>query len=173
MKIATVVIVAAAAIVAAGRGVAGEAVLHESSGKQFSGSVTWHSDDAVWADIEVPDVGLTVRFTVRRNDDKQLPASHTIEIAFMLASTFPHGGISNVPGLLMKSSEATRGVPLNGVAVKGADNLFVIGLSDVDADRRRNVMLLDERTWIDIPIVYRDGGRVILAVEKGELALAK
>jgi hypothetical protein len=34
-------------------------------------------------------------------------------------------------------------------------------------------MLLNERTWIDIPIVYRDGGRVILAVEKGGLALAK
>jgi hypothetical protein len=113
--------------------------------------------------------------TVRRNDDKQLPASHTIEIVFMLPPDFPHGGISNVPGLLMKQSETTRGVPLNGVAIKGANNLFLIGLSNVDADMRRNVQLMRERTWLDVPIVYSDGTRAILAVEKaswGERALA-
>jgi hypothetical protein len=178
MKITTVIIVAVAALVAAARSVADDrplkAVLGEPypSGHQLSGSVMWHSDDdAVRADIEIPDAGLTVKFTVRPNDDKRLPASHTIEIVFM--PPVPHGGITNVPGLLMKPDETIRGVPLNGVALKTADNAFLIGLSNVEVDRRRNVMLLNERTWIDIPIVYRDGGRVILAVEKGGLALAK
>jgi hypothetical protein len=106
---------------------------------------------------------------------QELPASHTIEIVFMLPPDFPHGGISSVPGLLMKQSETTRGVPLNGVAIKSANNLFLIGLSNVDADMRRNAQLMTERTWLDVPIVYSDGTRAILAVEKaswGERALA-
>jgi hypothetical protein len=31
---------------------------------------------------------------------------------------------------------------------------------------RRNVQLLKDRSWFDIPIVYTNGGRAILAMEK-------
>jgi hypothetical protein len=44
---------------------------------------------------------------------------------------------------------------------------FLIGLSAVEADMQRNIQLLKERSWFDIPIVYNDGKRAILAVEKG------
>jgi hypothetical protein len=40
-------------------------------------------------------------------------------------------------------------------------------LSSVESDLQRNVQLLKERAWFDIPIVYNDGRRAILAVEKG------
>ena len=40
-------------------------------------------------------------------------------------------------------------------------------LSAVDTDVQRNVQLLKDRSWFDIPIVYTNGGRSILAVEKG------
>jgi len=32
---------------------------------------------------------------------------------------------------------------------------------------RHNVQLLKERSWFDIPIVYANGGRATLAMEKG------
>jgi hypothetical protein len=32
---------------------------------------------------------------------------------------------------------------------------------------QRNVQLLKDRSWFDIPIVYTNGGRAILAMEKG------
>ena len=32
---------------------------------------------------------------------------------------------------------------------------------------QRNVQLLKDRSWFDIPIVYTNGGRAILALEKG------
>jgi hypothetical protein len=67
-----------------------------------------------------------------------LPASHKIEIVFTLPPDFPHGGIANVPGILMKPGETTRGVPLGGIAVKVMANSFLIGLSSVDADMQRN-----------------------------------
>jgi Caspase domain len=70
----------------------------------------------------------------------------------------------------MKRGETTRGEPLNGAAVKVTPYYFLIGLSSVDADMQRNIGLLKERSWLDIPIVYGDGKRAILAVEKAPLA---
>ena len=37
----------------------------------------------------------------------------------------------------------------------------------VDADRERNLQLLKERAWFDIPVVYNNNRRAILAMEKG------
>jgi hypothetical protein len=55
---------------------------------------------------------------LRRNTDRTLPATHTVEITFKLPADFPFGGISNVPGILMKQGEQTRGVPLAGLAIR-------------------------------------------------------
>jgi hypothetical protein len=51
--------------------------------------------------------------------------------------------------------------------VKVISGFFLIGLSAVDTDVQRNVQLLKDRSWFDIPIVYTNGGRAILAMEKG------
>jgi hypothetical protein len=68
----------------------------------------------------------------------------------------------------MKDSEQARGTPLKGLAVKVADGFFLIGLSAVDSDVQSNIDLLKTREWFDIPIIYTNGGRAILAVEKGQ-----
>ena len=67
----------------------------------------------------------------------------------------------------MKQGEQARGTPLSGLAVKVTNGFFLIGLSAVDTDVQRNLQLLKERAWFDIPIVYTNGGRAILAMEKG------
>jgi hypothetical protein len=90
-----------------------------------------------------------------------------VEVMFTLPLDFPHKGITNIPGVLMKQSESTLGVPLAALAVKVANNFFLIGLSSVEADRARNIQLLKERAWFDIPLVYDDGLRAIMAIEKG------
>ena len=109
----------------------------------------------------------TVSAKVQTGDDKALPASHTVEVMFTLPPNFAHGGITNIPGVLMKQSEDTRGVALAGLAVKVTNNFFLIGLSTVEADRTRNIQLLKEKGWFDIPVVYNDGRRAIIAIEKG------
>jgi hypothetical protein len=163
--------------------VAQRVVLYEEepsdpAGKQYVGSAVWRTElvapapgqppeMAVRADIEIPDRKITMRWSLRRNTDASLPASHTIEIMFNLPPDFSHGGIQNIPGILMKQAEQTRGVPLAGLAVKVTTNFFLIGLSSVDTDMQRNVALLKERAWFDVPVVYNDGRRAILAVEKG------
>ena len=44
---------------------------------------------------------------------------------------------------------------------------FLIGLSAVEIDRQRNIDMLKERDWLEIPIVFTSGKRAILAMEKG------
>jgi hypothetical protein len=81
-----------------------------------------------------------------------------------------------VPGILMKQAEQTRGAPLSGLAVKVTSGFFLLGLSSVESEKVRNVQLLKERAWFDIPVVYNNGRRAIVAVEKGtpgERALAE
>jgi len=163
--------------------VAQKVVLYEEDpndpqGKRFVGSAIWRTERvspgpgqpveiAIRADVEIPDRKLAMTWSLRRNTDQSLPASHTVEIMFRLPQDFPAGGVSNVPGILMKASEQTRGVPLAGLAVKVTNGFFLIGLSAADADRERNVQMLKERQWFDIPVVYNNNRRAILAVEKG------
>jgi hypothetical protein len=122
---------------------------------------------AIRADIEVPERKLAMTWSLRRNTDKTLPATHTVEIMFKLPADFPPGGISNVPGILVKQAEQTRRVPLAGLAVKVTPGFYLIGLSNVDADKERNLQLLKERGWFDIPVVYNNNRRAILSMEKG------
>jgi hypothetical protein len=166
-----------------GPAVAQRVVLYEEDpgnpqGKQYIGTATWRTETVspgsglapelqIRADISIPDRNMSVTWSLRRNTDQALPASHTIEIMFNLPPDFAGGGVANVPGVLMKESEQARGVPLAGLAVKVTNGFFLIGLSAVDADVQRNMQLLKDRPWFDIPVVYNNGGRAILAMEKG------
>ena len=38
---------------------------------------------------------------------------------------------------------------------------------ELNRDRARNIALIKERPWFDIPIVYNTGRRALLAIEKG------
>jgi hypothetical protein len=151
---------------------------NDPQGKRFIGSAVWRTENvssgpgqpadlAVRADVEIPDRRMTMTLTIRRNTDQTLPASHTVEVMFNLPADFPGGSISNVPGILMKQAEQTRGTPLAGLAVKVTNGFFLIGLSAVESDLQRNIQLLKERSWFDIPIVYANNRRAILAIEKG------
>jgi len=122
---------------------------------------------AVRGDVEVPERKMSVTLSFRRNTDASLPASHTVEIVFTLPPDTTSGGVQKVPGVLMKQAEQTRGVPLAGLAVPVTPGYFLIGLSSLESDMQRNVQLLKERSWFDIPIIYNNNRRAILALEKG------
>jgi hypothetical protein len=147
-------------------------------GKRYVGWVIWRTETAspglgqppeigIDAEIEVPERKLALTWSLRRNDDRTLPASHVVEIMFKLPTDFPSGSVANVPGVLMKPAEQTRGVALAGVAVKVTGAYFMFGLSNNPPDKQRNLELLNERGWIDIPMVYGNNRRAILAVDKG------
>jgi hypothetical protein len=163
--------------------VAQKVVLYEEDpgnpqGKRYVGSAIWKTETvspgpglapelAVRCDVEIPERRIRMTWSLRRNTDKALPASHTIEIMFTLPADFSEGGIQNVPGMLMKQNEQARGVPLAGLAVKVTNGFFLVGLNSSEVDVQRNIALLKERPWFDLPIVYNNNKRALLAIEKG------
>jgi hypothetical protein len=106
------------------------AVLYEEHpndlrGKRYDGSVIWRSETesssagqwpelAIKADLEIPERKLAATWSLRRNTDRTLPASHVVEVKITLSIDSPIGRVSSIPGLLMKPSEQTRGTPLAG-----------------------------------------------------------
>ena len=148
----------------------------DPQGKRYFGVVSWRtetaspaqsSDVAVRADVKIPDRRITMTWLLRRNIDHALPASYTIEMMFDLPADFPGGGVASVPGVLMKRSEQEPGTPLGKVAARAMNGVFIIELSAADSDEQRNVQMLKESPWFDIPIAYSNGSRAILAIEKG------
>jgi len=151
---------------------------NDPQGKRAVGSVIWRTEAVspgagrppevtVRADIEIPERKISMTWTLRRDTDPSRSTSHTIELMFRLPPDFPSGGIFNVPGIWMKQAEQTQGTALAGLAVKVTTGYFLIGLSAAPADKERNIQLLKERPWFDIPIVYANNRRAILAMEKG------
>jgi hypothetical protein len=150
----------------------------DPKGKKYVGSVIWRTeqikasgnqkaDIAVRADIDIPDRKFKMTISFRRNTDTSLLASHTAELTFILPPDFNGGGIADVPGILMKSNEQALGTPLTGHAVKVTDDFFMVGISNVDAGGDGNIQLLKERSWFDVPMIYSNQRRAIVAIEKG------
>jgi CHAT domain-containing protein len=146
----------------------------DPAGHRFSGSVVWgtaiapggaRGDVELRAQITIPERKLSLAWSLRRNRDVALPASHVMELRFTVAAEVGAGSVENVPGILMKPSEEARGAQLAGLSVKVLGSYFLIGLAA--GDLQANVALLESGKWLDIPIVYGDGKRAILAVEKG------
>jgi hypothetical protein len=165
-------------------GVAQRAVFYEEdptnpqTPKAQVGRVTWRLEDvnpgqgqplekAVSAQIEVPDAGLTMRMMLRRNLDATLPASHTVELTFTTREGDTNRVIRDVGLLQFKDEEAARGTPVAGLPVPVRENLFLIGLSNLQVDIARNTQLFVRRNWIDLPVRMASGQRAILSFEKG------
>ena len=147
-----------------------------AQGKRYFGLVTWQteiippsssstSDIAVRANIKIPERQTTVTWLLRRNANHAPGASHIVEIVFDLPAGFAGSGIASVPGIMAKQSEEMPGKPLAKLGVKASDGVYTIELPV--ADVQHNVQLLKESSWFDIPIVYVNGTRAIMAIEKG------
>lgn len=151
--------------------------LGQTSPSAFQGTVTWSVQEGKGADgrpepsvqglITVPDRGLTATITVSRNSDSSLPASHLIELAFQVPPSFEGGAIDNVQRVALKATEQDRGDALIAVPAKVTDDVYMVALNDFPDARKTNLDLLKNRNWIDIPVVYRNGRRALLTMEKG------
>ncbi len=117
--------------------------------------------------VEIPERNLRLLISIRRNIDAALPASHTIELLFETPPDWIHGSIDGVPGFLMKPSEQAQGIQLAGPTVRITSGYFLTGLSALATAREQNVVLLRDRPWMDIPVVYRNGRLAVLTIEKG------
>jgi len=150
----------------------------DQQAKFYEGTTTWRTqsvsggsnavlETAIVGEVEIPERKLKVTLTLRRNTDPALPATHTLQIQFAVPSDFPSGGVQDIANVLPKATPQQPGVPLTGGKVKVTNGVFLIGLQDGPQDKGRNLQLLRERGWFDVPLVYDNGRRAILTLEKG------
>jgi hypothetical protein len=149
-----------------------------ASPNTLGGSVDWAlaedteavggTEKVIRGTVRVPEKDIAVVVSIRRNNDEALPASHLVELVFDTGPGFENGGVANVPGLIMKATPRSTGQPLVGAVVPVMDGYFLVGLSESELDQTRNLEELKSRDFIDIPIVYKDGGRAMLSLAKGE-----
>ncbi len=147
----------------------------DAQGKRYVGSVIWRTEPVfpgqgqalVHAQLEIPERHISMTMSIRRNTDKALAASHTIEIMFNLPADFPFGGISKVSAIMMKETEEALGTSLAGLTVNVTSESILFALSAAEGDMQRNMKLLEGRSWFDVAIVYNSGQRAIVAIEKG------
>ncbi len=146
--------------------------------KVYQGTVTWRLDsenpgqnqpleNVVRADVTIPEAGLDLKITLRRNTDAALPASHLMELTFRKGATGDGRVIRDVGVPQFKTEENARGVPLAGLPVAVSESVFLVGLSNLPNDVERNVDLIRNRPWIDLPVRYDNGRRAVIALEKG------
>ncbi|OAV52850.1 hypothetical protein A6U98_29155 [Rhizobium sp. WYCCWR10014] len=149
----------------------------QSSPTAIEGSVVWsvqheagqdgRQEATVQGNVTVPERNLSALVTFKRNSDPSLPASHLVEIVFSVPPNFEGGSIDSVQRISMKRTEQDRGDALIAVPAKITDDFHMIALNDYPDARKANLDLMSTRSWIDIPITYRNGRRALLTMEKG------
>ncbi|MBB4236100.1 hypothetical protein [Rhizobium esperanzae] len=150
----------------------------QSSPTAIEGSVVWsvqheagqggRQEATVQGNVTVPERNLSALVTFKRNSDPSLPASHLVEIVFSVPPNFEGGSIDSVQRISMKRTEQDRGDALIAVPAKITDDFHMIALNDYPDARKANLDLMSTRSWIDIPVTYRNGRRALLTMEKGD-----
>lgn len=140
------------------------------------GTVVWRAervagpggkpDIIVHADVDIPQK-LALKWSIERNNDKDMSASHLIKVQFTLPKGAGHASVLQVPAMMVKAGETSTEARLTGLAVKVAENYFLIGLTSMGDDRRHNVELLQQRSWVDVPVFFNDAKRGLVSFDEG------
>lgn len=150
--------------------------LGQASPTALEGTVTWsvktddqdgHKGKMIQGDISVPGRKMSAIFTLRKNNDPTLPASHIIELTFSLPKEFEGRGIESVLRISMKDKEQEQGDPLVAVPAKITDYFHMIALNSFADAVKTNLNLLKTRDWMDVPVTYSNGRRALLTLQKG------
>ena len=141
-----------------------------SPARQVDGNATWaqitrDGAPAIQATLRFSDQEVTTTLTIYKNNDASLPASHLVEVQF--SGDLGSSPVQRVPALVLKPTEQARGEPLTGAAVPVTSELFWLALSDDQERVTRNLQLLREGSWFDLPILFDDGAQGLLTFEKG------
>ena len=140
--------------------------------KTFIGTTLWRVEGSgptsvLVADINLSEANLTANMRMSRNGDPKLPASHTIEFRFSPGPNSELASIATIDTPQMRIEDSPTGAPLAGAPVPIMPNYFLVGLSNNDKMSARNMELLRDRSWIDIPMALSSGRIAKLTFEKG------
>ena len=110
---------------------------------------------AVKADADIPDLKMHASVTLRKNMDRSLQASYTIDLKFSFADGAPITGVKDVEPR-MRNLGPTASEGLTDVKVKISDFYFLIALVKGDQETARNLDLMQTRAWFEFPLLFSD-----------------
>ena len=141
---------------------------------QYEGQANWSftaekgsksPEKAIRATVEFTAAGLNVDFSLSRNTDPALNASHTILIAFEPKADLPN--VREMSAIEWRERENQTGVTFAGILVPVQDNFFMIGLDKTDFAQNRNLDLLRNQKWMVFEILLANNRRGAMLIEKG------
>ncbi len=146
--------------------------------KTFVGNVVWRLDQVsrgpgqplsvgVRAEIDLPDAKLKAVMLFQQNTDEKLPASHTIELRFTPADGSVVPEIAQIQTPQLRSEDTPSGDPLVGVPTPILRNFFLVGLARGGPAEKRNIELIRNRGWFDVPMLLTDKSIAKITFEKG------
>jgi len=159
-----------------------EAIYYEQGSggwTQTAGKATWRArlepvagpgrktEPVLMLDLQVPERGLEVAISLRRDTSENAAMSHLVEFQFAPSKNFPVDGISGIMGISLKNTEDKNSTALSGMSVRVAPGVFLFGLSANKDETARNVELLRTQSRIEIPVAFVDGRTGIISVDKG------
>ncbi len=137
--------------------------------RRSAGMVAWRTEQvktsdgredlAIRADVDIPGSNLKLTMLLRRNLDPAVPASHLIDLTFIVPPDFIDGsGWGSIGTLAMAPNEMSG----NAVVLLGRwrrmriDGQYVEELSDRPADICYNIVALNNNAWL---AVYLNGAK--------------
>lgn len=149
---------------------------------QFEGRVNWSylpdtalgGQKSLRALIEFAGSTLSIDFSIARNADAALSASHTVMVIFDGRNGL--GNVLEMSAVEWREREDQVGGVLAGIVVPVQNNVFMIGLDKAEATVTRNLDLLRTQKWMVFEFRLETGRRGAVLVEKsaaGEQAIAE
>ena len=149
---------------------------------QFEGRVNWSylpdntlgGQKSLRALIEFAGSTLSIDFSIARNADAALSASHTVMVIFDSRNGL--GNVLEMSAVEWREREDQVGGVLAGIVVPIQTNVFMIGLDKAEATVTRNLDLLRTQKWMVFEFRLETGRRGAVLVEKsaaGERAIAE
>ena len=146
--------------------------------KTYVGTIVWRTETvnpgqdqpvgtAIHGEADIPDAKVKLTFDMKKTNDPQFPASHTIELKFTEPADSPIGSIKQVSVPQMRREDMPTGEPLSGVPVTITDNYFLVGLTRGGATEDQNLGLIQSRNWFDVPMLLANGRAAKITFEKG------
>ena len=121
----------------------------------------------IHARVEFPQRNMILFMNITNHDFQQLPASHLIDLTFVVPKETGSLAVENVNQIILKETQQDVGKVLNATPTKIDDGIFLLALNNLEQIRQNNETLLLQRNWIDIPIQFSNGAKALITLEKG------
>ncbi|ACT57085.1 hypothetical protein Q7M76_02920 [Candidatus Liberibacter asiaticus] len=118
-------------------------------------------------DIPMIDNAFSASMTLKCNADISLSITHVMEIMF----SFPkesQDAVVDLRRISMRKTDNSPSVLIDSNIFVISKNSYLISLKGSEEDPFRNSKILEEYRFIDIPITYRSGQKILFTIDKGK-----